>query len=104
MVIHPNSDMTSSTAHTRNKASNSASNAANTQEKVTHQTQNTNNDDVTLSQQAHIFERLESKIHSSSGTDEAKVTEIKQRIADGTYEINSARIAQAMLKQDNLLS
>lgn len=101
MVIHSNSDITSNTSHTRHKASN-MNVTADKADKVadTSSAQKTSSDDVTLSQKAQTFERLEAKITASDGVDTAKVDQIKQQIADGNYEINSSNIADALIQQE----
>jgi len=100
MVIPPNNDLTSNTStHSRHKA-NSVAAANNSTSSKSAPSVNNHTDEVKLSQAAHTFERLESKINESSGTDAAKIDLIKQKIADGSYEISSERIAEGLLKQD----
>lgn len=57
---------------------------------------------VSLSNEAQTLNRLEAQINASPDIDAAKVAEIKQAIADGTFEINAERIAEKMLGQDDL--
>ncbi|GAA5316147.1 MAG: flagellar biosynthesis anti-sigma factor FlgM [Candidatus Pelagadaptatus aseana] len=59
--------------------------------------------DVSLSSEAHTLNRLEAQINASPDIDASRVAQIKQAIADGTFEINAERIAEKMLNQDDLL-
>lgn len=61
-------------------------------------------DEVVLSPQAQNLTRLQSKINSQPDVDLEKVAAIKKAIAEGRFEINPERIAENMLKQDELLS
>lgn len=104
MVIHSNNDITSNAnalarqkAGSANLSSNSHSPAA---EKPA---ENNATKNVQLSQEAQSIKRLETKIEASEGVDTAKVDHIKQKIADGNYEINSQSIAEKIIKQDQLL-
>ncbi|MBU3071144.1 flagellar biosynthesis anti-sigma factor FlgM [Aestuariicella sp. G3-2] len=58
--------------------------------------------EVSLSSQAQSLNQLESKIHATPDVDTQRVAEIKQALAEGTYEINPERIAERMLAQDRL--
>jgi negative regulator of flagellin synthesis FlgM len=60
-------------------------------------------DQVVLSQEAQTLGRLQSKINASPDVNLDKVAEIKRAIAEGRFEINPERIAENMLKQDELL-
>jgi negative regulator of flagellin synthesis FlgM len=60
-------------------------------------------DQVVLSQEAKKLSTLENKIKSISDADLEKVSAIKRAIAEGRFEINPERIAENMLKQDELL-
>jgi negative regulator of flagellin synthesis FlgM len=60
-------------------------------------------DQVVLSQEAQNLGRLQSKINSSPDVDMDKVAEIRRAIAEGRFEINPERIAENMLKQEDLL-
>jgi negative regulator of flagellin synthesis FlgM len=103
MVIQPNTDLTN-TNQTRHKA------ASNTSTSTTDvpQTDSKSNGagaekSVRLSSQAQAIEKLEAKILSSEGVDKAKVDDIKQQIADGSYEMNTSNIAEKILAQETLL-
>ena len=58
-------------------------------------------DNVSLSQEAHALGRVEQAMKKSPDVDEAKVASIKQAIAEGRYQVNSERIAERMLAQDD---
>ncbi len=60
-------------------------------------------DQVVLSQEAQTLGRLQSKIESSPDVNLEKVAEIRRAIAEGRFEINADRIAENMLKQNDLL-
>jgi len=60
-------------------------------------------DSVELSQAAKLITELETKIASASGVDTAKVADIKQAIADGSYSVDANSIASKMLASDDLL-
>lgn len=61
-------------------------------------------DKVVLSQEAQTLGRLQAKINSSPDVNMEKVEELKRAIAEGRFEINADRIAENMLKQDDLLA
>jgi negative regulator of flagellin synthesis FlgM len=58
-------------------------------------------DNVSLSQEAHTLGRVEQAMKKSPDVDEAKVAAVKQAIAEGRYQVNSERIAERMLAQDD---
>lgn len=60
-------------------------------------------DQVVLSQEAQTLGRLQSKINSAPDANLEKVEEIRRAIAEGRFEINPERIAENMLKQNDLL-
>lgn len=60
-------------------------------------------DQVVLSQEAQTLGRLQSKIDSAPDVNLEKVAEIRRAIAEGRFEINPERIAENMLKQNDLL-
>lgn len=59
-------------------------------------------DQVVLSQEAQTLGRLQSKINSAPDVNLEKVEEIRRAIAEGRFEINPERIAENMLKQNDL--
>jgi len=61
-------------------------------------------DKVVLSSEAQNLVRLQAKISSLPDVNLDRVASIKQAIAEGRFEINPERIAENMLKQDELLS
>lgn len=58
---------------------------------------------VQLSREAQSLNRLESKIASSPDVDMDKVAAIKTAISEGRFAINAERIAESLLRQDELL-
>jgi negative regulator of flagellin synthesis FlgM len=100
MVIDPSNPSlnktTSSTSGSRPKpASGSESTASG---KTTGQSVG---DNVSLSREAQAMGRLELAVKTSPDVDEAKVAAMRQAIADGRYQVNSERIAERMLAQDD---
>lgn len=63
----------------------------------------TSKDDVILSPEAKNLVRLQAKISSLPDVNMDRVASIKQAIAEGRFDINPDRIAENMLKQDELL-
>ncbi|WP_049721837.1 flagellar biosynthesis anti-sigma factor FlgM [Gilvimarinus polysaccharolyticus] len=61
-------------------------------------------DSVALSPEAQTISHLREAIDNASGVDSERVNSIKLAIAEGRFEINPERLAQAMLAQDDLLS
>jgi negative regulator of flagellin synthesis FlgM len=60
-------------------------------------------DNVVLSSEAQNLVRLQAKINSLPDVNMDRVAAIKQAIAEGRFEINPERIAENILKQDELL-
>src|SRR5690606_37637245 len=60
-------------------------------------------DKVVLSSEAQNLHRLQAKISAMPDVDMDKVNAIKKALAEGKFEINAERIAENMLKQDELL-
>lgn len=60
-------------------------------------------DNVVLSSEAQNMVRLQAKISSLPDVNLDRVAAIKLAIAEGRFEINPERIAENMLKQDELL-
>ena len=61
-------------------------------------------DSVVLSPEAQNFSRLQSKVSNLPDVNMDRVTAIRQAIADGRFEIDPERIAENMLKQDELFN
>lgn len=59
--------------------------------------------EVVLSAEAKNLNRLQAKISEMPDMDMERVATIKKAIAEGKFEINAERIAENMLKQDDLL-
>lgn len=60
-------------------------------------------DGVVLSQEAQSLGRLEDRINALPEVNSERVAEIRQAIAEGRFQINAERIAENLLKQDELL-
>lgn len=58
---------------------------------------------VVLSEEAQRLNRLQANISSSPDVDVERVAALKLAIASGRFEINAERIAENLLKQDDLL-
>jgi negative regulator of flagellin synthesis FlgM len=55
-------------------------------------------DNVSLSDKAKNLKELEASIKSQPDVDKEKVERIKAAIADGSYSVNSEKVAQKMLE------
>lgn len=100
MVIDSNSNnILSSSGNAKGRIDSNANSKSTTAEA---QTQNAPKPEVSLSSQAQSLSQLESKIQATPDVDSQRVADIKQAIADGTFEINPERIADRMLAQDRL--
>lgn len=105
MVIQPGNDLTANTSHARQKGLNqSVSSSTDKTQAAPSSVVGDTEKNVQLSTQAQSIERLEAKITASDGVDTAKVEQIKQQIAEGSYTIDSQRLADNLLKQDQSLS
>ena len=62
-----------------------------------------NKENVVLSQEAQRLNRLQANISQSPDVDVERVAALKLAIASGRFEINAERIAENLLKQDDLL-
>ncbi len=60
-------------------------------------------DQLDLTDRARSLKALEARIRSAPDVDNQRITELKQALKDGTYEINPARIADKLLALDDLL-
>lgn len=60
-------------------------------------------DKVVLSPEAQSLSRLQDAVEAAPDIDSDKVEAIKQAIAEGRFEINAERLAEAMLAQDDLI-
>lgn len=57
-------------------------------------------DTVELTDTASRLSQLSAEVNSAPGVDTAKVDAIRQRIADGSYEVDAGRIADALIRQE----
>lgn len=103
MVIQPGNDLTSNTSQARHKVANQGVSSSSEKATPAATPADSTEKNVQLSSQAQTIERLEAKITTSEGVDSAKVEQIKQQIAEGSYEVDSQRLAENILNQDSLL-
>ena len=103
MVIDPGRNINSSS----NAASKTRQNAAKPDEaRSTNSTEKANSfssDSVTLSNTAQSLSRIEAAVQGADEVNAAKVAEIKTAIDNGTYEIDTQKIAAKILAQDDLV-
>ncbi len=97
--VKPGNPLTS-----RSNGSAAASGRSDTTARGKESASGTSPDSVSLSAEAQTMHKLESAIQSASDIDSEKVDAIKQAIAEGRFEINADRLAEAMLAQDELLN
>jgi len=64
---------------------------------------NTPADQLDLTAKAQSLKALEEQIQQAPETDNQRITELKQALKDGTYEINPSRIAEKLLALDGKL-
>lgn len=64
---------------------------------------NESGEQVVLSQEAQNMGRLQAKVASTPDVNMEKVAAIRQAIAEGRFDFNPERIAENMLKQEDLL-
>jgi negative regulator of flagellin synthesis FlgM len=58
-------------------------------------------DHVTLTTSARSLQKLSDAVAQAPVVDSAKVSAIKQALANGTYQVDSARVADKMLQFEN---
>lgn len=61
-------------------------------------------DSVVLSQEAQSLTKLQEAVENAPEVNSEKVDAIKRAIAEGRFEINADRLAEAILSQDDLLN
>jgi negative regulator of flagellin synthesis FlgM len=98
-----NSGSTSSSSRSRNAAPVAPA-APKTQAASADAVVSNSKDNVVLSAEAQNLTRLQTKISSLPDVNMDRVAAIRLAIAEGRFEINPERIAENMLKQDELLS
>lgn len=102
MVIDTNNINSSGSARSNTTTPVSAKNAK-TQTVATETIVSSSKDNVVLSPEAQNLSRLQAKINSLPDVNLERVAAIKQAIAEGRFEFNPERIAENMLRQDELL-
>jgi negative regulator of flagellin synthesis FlgM len=104
MVIDTNNINSSGASSTRSRTSAPvAPGSTKTQSAPVETAAPSTKDNVVLSSEAQNLVRLQAKISSLPDVNLDRVAAIKQAIAEGRFEINPERIAENMLKQDELL-
>lgn len=103
MVIDTNNINSSGSAPSRKSAPVTTNNAK-AQTATTEPVASGKKDNVVLSPEAQNFSRLQAKINSLPDVNLERVALIKLAIAEGRFEFNPERIAENMLRQDELLS
>lgn len=105
MVIDTNNINTGAAGANRGRSSGVAgATSTNKAPEVAAKPETGSNDKVVLSSEAQNLNRLQAKISDMPDVDMDKVNAIKKALAEGKFEINAERIAENMLKQDELLS
>ena len=105
MVIDTNSlNPSGGAVSTRSRNTHISSGTAKSQSTPSDAVVSSSKDNVVLSQEAQSLSRLQAKISGSPDVDLDRVAAIKQAIAEGRFEINPERIAENMLKQDELFN
>ncbi|MES2675634.1 MAG: flagellar biosynthesis anti-sigma factor FlgM [Pseudomonadota bacterium] len=102
MVIDTN-NINSSGSSRSNTTTPVAAKGAKTQTVATEAIVSSNKDNVVLSPEAQNLSRLQAKINSLPDVNLERVAAIKQAIAEGRFDFNPERIAENMLRQDELL-
>ena len=93
-----------STANARTNQSRNAPADVKSAPTATNATPGTTTDTVELSDQARSMARLQQSMAAAPDVDMEKVESIKRAIAEGKFDFNPERIAENMLKQDELLT
>ncbi len=104
MVIDTNNTLsTGGTGNGRNRPGGISGQSEQTPSTTSSKAPATGKDNVVLSAEAQNLNRLQAKINDMPDVDLSRVAAIKKAIAEGKFEINAERIAENMLKQDELL-
>lgn len=103
MVIDINNNFANSTsAANRNRAGSQVADRESTRQTPA-AAQPSARDQVVLSEQAQGLQKLQASLNDLPEVDSDRVKAIRQAIAEGKFEINAERIAENLLKQDDLL-
>lgn len=87
------------TTNSRAPARNDSKATSTTESKITPAQQ----DAVSLSQQSKAVSKLHQDLAASPAYDSAKVTAIKEAIANGSYRVDPEKLADSMIKFENEL-
>ncbi len=103
MVIDPKNGLSAvNTGGVRQRSTNGLStDTASSQQSSNSKGTSACSDCVVLSPEAQVLNRLEAKINAAPEVDTHRVAAIKDAIANGSFEINTDRIAERMLSSDS---
>lgn len=102
MVDSHNNIPSAGTGHTRDKSSSRTAPADSTsQTKTVDRVQNQEKENVQLSHQAKSLHQLEAQIKASDDVDQARVETVRRAIEEGRYQVDSDKIAERLLNQDD---
>ena len=104
MVIDTNNINSGGTASARSRSAAPVATPVKSQPTAVETAETSSKDNVVLSPEAQNLTRLQTKMGSLPDVNYDRVAAIKLAIAEGRFEINPERIAENMLKQDDLLA
>lgn len=102
MVIDTNNNLTPGSASSARRSTTSVTPPAAKASATPVETAATK-ENVVLSQEAQRLNRLQASISQAPDVDVERVAALKLAIASGRFEVNAERIAENLLKQDDLL-
>lgn len=102
MIIDPSNNLKSSNALTGRTAPGATTSKDASKDSASAPEGRTDN--VVLSSEAQNLSRLQEKIASAPEVNTERIAEIKQAITEGRFSINPERLAEAMLKYDDLVA
>lgn len=109
MVIEPGNSSLTKTPINKNGVEGSPSSSARAKEATSSTAMNVakdadstkSSDSVSLSVKAQALGRLEAKMSEAPSVDSAKVEALKKAVAEGSYQVDSDKVAEKMLAQDS---
>lgn len=103
MVIDTNNNLTSGSAASTRRSTTPVAPATGKTAAAAPVEAAPNKESVVLSQEAQRLNRLQANISQAPDVDAERVAALKLAIASGRFEVNAERIAENLLKQDDLL-